>query len=166
MILNIVHIKRDFNCDDALFELFCTSDVFHKSLLIVHCYKIVCIYFKLWSEIFFYTFLYLLKNYWFTYFRKRWFVETFFASIKYIRHLFFLISLLCWIFSAYLDTLTQIYTCVQFLCIQYVYNSILSWVYSNLYVQWRVKSDWNRIFVTLRNSENRCTAIDCWGHLH
>lgn len=70
VILNIVHIKRDFNCDDALFELFCTSDVFHKSLLIVHCYKIVCIYFKLWSEIFFYTFLYLLKNYWFTYFRN------------------------------------------------------------------------------------------------
>lgn len=67
VILNIVHIKRDFNCDDALFELFCTSDVFHKSLLIVHCYKIVCIYFKLWSEILFYTFLYLLKNYWFTY---------------------------------------------------------------------------------------------------
>lgn len=43
---------------------------FCKSLLIVHCYKIVCIYFKLWSEIFFYTFLYLLKNYCFTYFRN------------------------------------------------------------------------------------------------
>lgn len=28
VILNIVHIKQDINCDDALFELFCTSDVF------------------------------------------------------------------------------------------------------------------------------------------
>lgn len=166
MILNIVHIKRDFNCDDALFELFCTSDVFHKSLLIVHCYKIVCIYFKLWSEIFFYTFLYLLKNYWFTYFRKRWFVETFFASIKYIRHLFFLISLIVLdFFGIFRYINTNIYMCsisIYSICLQF--NSELSLF--KPYVQWRVKSDWNRIFVTLQNSENRCTAIVCWGHLH